>query len=467
MPLLPSLEVFATTIQGSPNAGPIEVVEKRGSYQPVCGISGYPQKKYKPYKTIPHPCNQSECSDYCKKSSKCKSFALGKDHCRLYSKAARNNVKSGYGSIYKFYDKTCPCSKPKLPTKGATSKAATTTKASYSTTSVVTISTTISTPTSTTSSLSSTSSTSTTSSSSSSTSSTTTSSTTTSTATSSSSTSSTTPTPTCNSLNFISEKFSEDAYYDYDYTVSPMTYNACRQACLNDPPVNSVNSVKAGVGSCLIFAVTSDYCLKFYQLEGNSYIPQIADADPTTSQYGAYMNDRGCPAEEEEPVTVTATITSTTSTSTASSTSSADPDPEIVTITITPTLITSTTTSTSSSTSSDTTSSSTTSSAPTGPTPTCGISALIGPGYDAVFSYNYDVPPSFATCQLECRTLTNPRASGPCLLFGVPKRDTDGYCLLTYPKAGSSFVPTISGLYATDSLDAALWYDVDCSEPPQ
>ncbi|KAF7185454.1 hypothetical protein HII31_13210 [Pseudocercospora fuligena] len=133
------------------------------------------------------------------------------------------------------------------------------------------------------------------------------------------------------------EKFSEDAYYDYDYTVSPMTYNACRQACLNDPPVNSVNSVKAGVGSCLIFAVTSDYCLKFYQLEGNSYIPQIADADPTTSQYGAYMNDRGCPAEEEEPVTVTATITSTTSTSTASSTSSADPDPEIVTITITPT----------------------------------------------------------------------------------------------------------------------------------
>lgn len=110
--LLPSLGAFAATLEHSHSDSFVEQPEKRNYYRPTCGISGYSKKTYQPYKTIRRRCNQSQCSAYCKQSSKCKSYAMGKQDCLLYSMSVKDNVKSGYGATYKFYDKSCPCPKP-------------------------------------------------------------------------------------------------------------------------------------------------------------------------------------------------------------------------------------------------------------------------------------------------------------------------------------------------------------------
>ncbi|GIZ43504.1 hypothetical protein CKM354_000672900 [Cercospora kikuchii] len=62
--LLPSLGAFAATLEQSHSDNFVEQPEKRNYYRPTCGISGYPKKTYKPYKTIRRRCNQSQCSAY-------------------------------------------------------------------------------------------------------------------------------------------------------------------------------------------------------------------------------------------------------------------------------------------------------------------------------------------------------------------------------------------------------------------
>ncbi|CAK1353993.1 unnamed protein product [Cercospora beticola] len=102
--------------------------------------------------------------------------------------------------------------------------------------------------------------------------------------------------PTCLSLNYIPPFIDANTYYEFDYGVVPLTYDTCRLSCLNSPPKNEGEGAPRGIGPCLIFAAKPDYCLKYYQKEGNSYIPRIAEFTPTDNEGGVRLNDRACPA---------------------------------------------------------------------------------------------------------------------------------------------------------------------------
>lgn len=101
----------------------------RRSYStPQCGTIGHDSGHPKPFQVIYKNCDVSRCAQYCKEQHKCKSYAVGKDSCRLYSAPVAGNVKPSYSSPYKFYDRACPCPTPKATGKSTTKKTTTTSR---------------------------------------------------------------------------------------------------------------------------------------------------------------------------------------------------------------------------------------------------------------------------------------------------------------------------------------------------
>lgn len=95
----------------------------------TCGISGYDNSGHdsasKPaYKVDTKATTPQLCSALCKKDSKCKSFAVGKGSCYLYSAPTENNFTpddtstfSPTRSPYYFYDVSCAITASSPPLK--------------------------------------------------------------------------------------------------------------------------------------------------------------------------------------------------------------------------------------------------------------------------------------------------------------------------------------------------------------
>ncbi|SMR60931.1 unnamed protein product [Zymoseptoria tritici ST99CH_1E4] len=107
-------------------ASPVQHLEERSA--PVCGLKSYDYGRH--ILLNKSGCSLAQCAALCKSKTRCYSYGYGKNVCRLYSIAVKENVQQNRNSPYKFYDKACSC--PATTTTRAITRATATTSVSTS-----------------------------------------------------------------------------------------------------------------------------------------------------------------------------------------------------------------------------------------------------------------------------------------------------------------------------------------------
>ncbi|SMR64076.1 unnamed protein product [Zymoseptoria tritici ST99CH_3D1] len=107
-------------------ASPVQHLEERSA--PVCGLKSYDYGRH--ILLNKSGCSLAQCAALCKSKTRCYSYGYGKNVCRLYSIAVKENVQLNRNSPYKFYDKACWC--PATTTTRTTTRATALTSVSTS-----------------------------------------------------------------------------------------------------------------------------------------------------------------------------------------------------------------------------------------------------------------------------------------------------------------------------------------------